>query len=201
MRFFAFFTNGGTPALLLNPTIDVWDSAGNHPINAQPMTEIAGGWYQYNWPAPGYDDTVDYVVRADGGAGLADFERYVYSSNDCDSSMAAHVVPLAIEANVQGHAAAALTAYDPSTRAENIADRDQILAAVVAIEASVFAHVVEGALTFTQYQRIMFAVLAGLSTGGGTNILRFRDLLNTKNRVNAQVDGTGNRIAITRDGT
>jgi len=86
VRLFAFFTNAGIPALLLNPTIDVWDSALNHPINAQAMTEIAGGWYQYNFAA--YNDTVDYVIRADGGAGLADFERYVFGSNECDSSVA-----------------------------------------------------------------------------------------------------------------
>lgn len=85
MILFAFFTNSGTPALLLNPTIDVWDSALNHPVNAQAMTEIAGGWYQYDFVA--YDDTVDYVIRADAGAGLSDFERYVSASNECDSAV------------------------------------------------------------------------------------------------------------------
>jgi hypothetical protein len=86
MILFAFFTNAGTPALGLAPTIDVWDSAGNHPVNAQVMAEIAGGWYQYNFV--GYNDTVDYVIRADGGAGLPNFERYVFGSNECDSSVA-----------------------------------------------------------------------------------------------------------------
>ena len=85
MILFAFFTNAGAPALGLTPTIDVWDSGLNHPVNAQAMTEIAGGWYQYNFAA--YNDTVDYVIRADGGAGLSNFERYVFASNECDSAV------------------------------------------------------------------------------------------------------------------
>ena len=95
MILFAFFTNAGIPALGLIPTIDVWDSALNHPINAQAMTEIAGGWYQYDFVA--YNDTVDYVIRADGGAGLADFERYVFASNECDSSIAESEVNIIAE--------------------------------------------------------------------------------------------------------
>ena len=146
MRFFAFFTNGGTPALLLNPTIDIWDHLLNHPIIAQPMTEIAGGWYQYNWPA--YDGALDYVIRADGGVALPAFERYTYSSN----------------------------------------------------ENTTFAHVTEGALTFEEMTRIMFAVLAGLSGGGGTPTLNFRNLANTANRVNVQVDPSGNRLVIVLNG-
>ena len=49
--------------------------------------------------------------------------------------------------------------------------------------------------------RIFLSVLSGRSTGGGTNTLSFRDLLNTKNRVRVTVDANGNRVAIiTRDG-
>lgn len=85
MILFAFFTDAGVPALGLTPTIDVWDSGLNHPVNAQAMTEIAGGWYQYDFVA--YNDTVDYVIRADGGVGLSDFERYTFASNECDSTI------------------------------------------------------------------------------------------------------------------
>jgi hypothetical protein len=50
--------------------------------------------------------------------------------------------------------------------------------------------------------RIFLSVLCGLSTGGGTNTISFRDLLNTKNRVSMTVDVNGNRtVTITRDGT
>lgn len=149
MRLFAFFTNAGVPALGLAPTIDVWDSAGNHPVNAQAMAEIAGGWYQYNFAA--YNDTVDYVIRADGGAGLPDFERYVFGSNECDSSVAESELNIragadtldslsdqldvvALEAGVEGHVTNSLDTYDPPTRAEATADRDTILADLTTTE-------------------------------------------------------------------
>lgn len=154
MILFAFFTNAGVPALLLNPTIDVWDSAGNHPVNAQAMTEIAGGWYQYNFAT--YNDTVDYVIRADGGAGLPNFERYVFGSNECDSSVAEselniragadtldslsnQIDPVALEANVEGHVTNSLNTYDPPTRAEATSDKDEIIVEVNANETKIDA--------------------------------------------------------------
>ena len=50
-----------------------------------------------------------------------------------EAAMAAAVAPLALEANSQGHAAAALAAYDPPTRTEAAGDRDAILAAVAGL--------------------------------------------------------------------
>jgi hypothetical protein len=61
--------------------------------------------------------------------------------------------------------------------------------------------VLEGTLTFRQAQRILLAVLAGISTGGGTSTVNFRDVANAKNRVVATVDNKGNRDAITLDGS
>jgi hypothetical protein len=57
------------------------------------------------------------------------------TNEDLDSELDA----VALEANVQGHAAAALTAYDPPTRAEATADKDAILAdlATRALQATV----------------------------------------------------------------
>lgn len=49
---------------------------------------------------------------------------------------------------------------------------------------------------------IMAAVLAGKSSGGGTNTIVFKDLGDTKTRVSATVDADGNRTAVgTQDGT
>lgn len=61
--------------------------------------------------------------------------------------------------------------------------------------------VLEGTLTFRQAIRIMYAVLAGESTGGGTSTIKFRDLADTKDRVSASVDMDGNRTAVTVDGS
>jgi len=67
--------------------------------------------------------------------------------------------------------------------------------------ADIMTYVVEGALTFEQMTRIFQAVLAGKSTGGGTNTISFRDVADSKNRVQATVDANGNRTAVAVDGT
>ena len=60
--------------------------------------------------------------------------------------------------------------------------------------------IVEGTLTFKQMQRIMFAALAGKSTGGGTSSVAFKDKADIKNRISAIVDANGNRTIVTVDG-
>ena len=80
MNIIAFFTSKGTPKTGLTPTIDVWTLAGVHTVNSQNMTEIAGGFYYYDFTT--YDEDTDYVIRADGTNTLSGAERYVYSSNE-----------------------------------------------------------------------------------------------------------------------
>ena len=76
----AFFTDKGTPKTGLSPTIDVWKDDGTHSVNAQTMTEIAGGFYKYNFA--GYDEALNYCIRADGGGALALNDRYVFNTNE-----------------------------------------------------------------------------------------------------------------------
>lgn len=66
---------------------------------------------------------------------------------------------------------------------------------------AVLDEVVEGAYTMRQLLRIMLAALAGKSSGGGTSTITFRDVADSKNRISATVGGTGNRTAITLDGS
>ena len=61
--------------------------------------------------------------------------------------------------------------------------------------------VVEGALTFRQMVRVMFAALVGKASGGGTTSIAFRDQADSKDRVSATVDASGNRTAVSVDGT
>jgi len=70
-----------------------------------------------------------------------------------------------------------------------------------AIATAVHERVIEGSLTLEQMQRIMLSILAGLANGGGTLNLAFRDLADSKNRVDMTVDTNGNRSAVTLDGT
>lgn len=66
---------------------------------------------------------------------------------------------------------------------------------------SIHDEVIEGSLTSRQITRILLAVLAGKSTGGGTVTLVFRDAADSKPRITATVDANGNRTAMTVDGT
>ncbi len=63
--------------------------------------------------------------------------------------------------------------------------------------ADIIAGISDGAYDLQEILRIMFAVLAGKSTGGGTTSIAFRDSGDTKNRVSATVDTDGNRTAVT----
>lgn len=80
MNLIAFFNNQGVPAEGLSPTMDVWKLDGTQVITAQAMTEIAGGFYYYDFTT--YDETEDYVIRADGTATLSGLDRYVHSTNE-----------------------------------------------------------------------------------------------------------------------
>ena len=79
MNLIAFFTENGTPKTGLSPTIDVWTLDGTQVVNAQAMTETAGGFYYYDFTT--YDEDLDYVISADSVT-LTGSDRYVYSSNE-----------------------------------------------------------------------------------------------------------------------
>jgi len=80
MNIIAFFTNAGTPATGLNATVDIWKVDGTQVVTSQAMTEIAGGFYKYDFTT--YDEDEDYCIRADGSATLTGSERYVFSTNE-----------------------------------------------------------------------------------------------------------------------
>ena len=65
---------------------------------------------------------------------------------------------------------------------------------------AILDEVVEGSLTLRHILRILLAVIAGKSTGGGTATLTFRDDADSKPRLTETVDANGNRTAVTRDG-
>ncbi len=80
MLIIAFFTEIGTPKTGLSPTVDVWTVGGSQVVTAQAMTEVAGGFYQYDFTT--YDEDEDYCIRADGTATLSGADRYVFSTNE-----------------------------------------------------------------------------------------------------------------------
>jgi len=80
MILIAFFSDQGIPKTGLSPSIDVWEDDGTQVVTAQAMTEIAGGFYKYDFAA--YDETVNYCISADGGDVLQDNDRYMLTTND-----------------------------------------------------------------------------------------------------------------------
>lgn len=67
------------------------------------------------------------------------------------------------------------------------------------LASAVLAAQVEGAIDVGGALRLMLSPLAGKATGGGTTTITFRDTLDTKDRIVATVDSSGNRSAVTLD--
>ena len=80
MILIAFFSDQGIPKTGLTPAITVWEEDATVIVNAEAMTEIAGGFYKYDFAV--YDEAVNYCISADGGATLQDNDRYVLATND-----------------------------------------------------------------------------------------------------------------------
>lgn len=82
----------------------------------------------------------------------------------------------------------AAQANEPGTMGEKLNDAGSA--------SNPWTEVIESGYTAAEVLRIIAAVAAGKSSGGGT---AFRDLGDTKNRVAGTVDGSGNRTSVTLD--
>ena len=75
MHILSFFTNSGDPATGLSPTINIRNvPSGTLAVLAGAMPELGGGFYYYDFTS--YDPAGEYAARVDGGAGLANIDRY-----------------------------------------------------------------------------------------------------------------------------
>lgn len=94
-------------------------------------------------------------------------------------------------------AAGGITAASIAT---NAIDADALATdAVTEITNGVWAKVIEGAVTATEMVRGFASVLLSKASGLETTSATYRDIGDTKDRVTATVDASGNRTAITRD--
>ena len=59
----------------------------------------------------------------------------------------------------------------------------------------------ESTLSLPEALRILLAFAAGKTSGGGTTTRYMRDVADSKPRITATIDTSGNRDAVTRDGT
>lgn len=67
------------------------------------------------------------------------------------------------------------------------------------IADGVHDEVVEGTITLRQAMRAFLSTLVGISSGGDTSNIKFRDMADTKNRINETVDLNGNRLTVSLD--
>jgi hypothetical protein len=67
------------------------------------------------------------------------------------------------------------------------------------VAQAVWGQTLEGTYTAAEMQKLIAAVLAGKVSGAGSNAPIFRDINDTKNRVTATTDASGNRTSVTLD--
>lgn len=76
----AFWTEGFAPKTGLSPTVDIYRLSDDVlVVNSVAMAEVGGGYYKYDFST--YDEAEEYVLVADGGAGLAFMERYKFGAS------------------------------------------------------------------------------------------------------------------------
>jgi len=85
-----------------------------------------------------------------------------------------------------------------SVGTRSLTDKDGFTLSAAGVDA-ILDEVIEGSMTLRQALRIYLSALAGKSSGGGTNTVKYRDLADSKNRITATVDANGNRTAVTLD--
>jgi len=87
---------------------------------------------------------------------------------------------------------------DTGTSGVKVADKTGYRLSATGVD-DILDEAVEGSYTLRQLLRLMAAVLAGKSSGGGTTTITFRNLEDDTNRVVATVDSSGNRTSVTLD--
>ena len=100
------FTDGGIPKLGLTPTLRIRKVSDNSlVVTDAAMSEVGGGWYKYTFTA--YTGSVDYAMRADGGAVITGYERYTAMGNEnfvtdiWDAQTANHTVSGSLSAGME----------------------------------------------------------------------------------------------------
>jgi hypothetical protein len=88
----SLFTEGGVAKTGLSPLITIWDSDAVVVVNAAAMSEIAGGFYRYDFST--YDDTKTYCYQADGTATLSNAERYKFGTNEAEQDKIKYILGL-----------------------------------------------------------------------------------------------------------
>jgi hypothetical protein len=104
-----------------------------------------------------------------------------------------------MEASPAGVGSMSVTSYATGTMEADITPFTEL--SPQSLAESVWGQILDAGFTAEEMMRVMTAVLAGEVSGAGTATITIRDIGDTKTRVSATVDGTGNRTAVTLDAT
>jgi len=160
----------------------------NNGLGATGLTVTADVWEVQT------DGTATELQSAAAATEIGDgLYRYILASGSVDAEGEYLAVFKTAGSVDQAHIAAIWTV--------NRAGIDNLDAAISGIADAVHDEVIEGTLTYRQITRIVLAVLAGISTGGGTTSVAFRNVADDADRVAATVTTSGNRTAVVLDGT
>jgi len=189
---------GATKVALVSPT---WttnpDNTSTFAIRAESYAKADVGFWNGTQVATPTTAGVPAVELIDiSAAGMADIRTAVgLASANIDTQLST------IAGYIDTEVAAILAAVDTEiativTNTTGIPTANQNADALLDRAAGV-----ETGFTLRQTLRLMASVLLGKMSGGGTATEVFRDLGDTKDRVTATVDASGNRSAVTRDAT
>lgn len=152
--------------------------AGAAEVNAAgTVTEIGGGWYSYEFTTSEVD-TLGFVL-------FRTSKTDVYT----DGVMCQ------------------IVAFDPfNTASLGITNLDATVSSRLATASYAapstlltFSDGIETGVTLQQAMRLVTSILGGRVSGAKTGIEVFRNVIDTKNRVTATIDSSGNRTSITTD--
>ena len=99
--------------------------------------------------------------------------------------------------SISGSATVTGTRYATGTMAADITPFTEL--SPQSLASAVWAQALEAGYTAEEMMRVMAAAMAGEVSGAGTSTIVIRDIADSKTRITATVDGTGNRTAVTLD--
>lgn len=147
-------------------------------------------------------DTQDVQARLPASlvSGRMDASVGAMAANVMTAAAAAADLTTELQSGLATSAALALVAADVT---DILTDTGTTLPAAIpsasAIADAVLDEAVEGSVTLRESVRLANAALGGKASGLDTTNPKFRDLADTKDRIDATVDANGNRSAVTRD--
>lgn len=168
---------------------------GNPSAGATNATEIANGWYYVDLSATDTATLGPLIVRGTAtGVDNSEIAKRVVNANN--GGLAA-LPDTAVTTN------ASLLTSGTGTAQVSVASGAVILTSAernsVADALLDRAAGVETGITPRQGWRLMLAAMAGKASGLATSTAVYRDTNDTKNRITATVDSSGNRTAVTLD--